>query len=175
MEVERAGTSPAPTVIPVFLVALSLLLVLAFAGTQAGAATHVSTKIPTVTLCDLTSNPKQYDDKVVRLRVSYFFDTTATDDPFYFFYDATCDARERRAAPEFEAMEKEARARAFKLIDKHTRKNSAGTAGRVELVVVGRFSSSRNGYGHLNQHPFGFDVTSVERVRPVAAAAVWPE
>ena len=151
------------------------LLALALAGSLAAAAPDASTRIPTVTLCQLTSVPKQYDGKVVRLRVSYFFDTTATDDPFYFFYDAACGGRERRAAPEFETMEQGARGRAFKLIEKHTRKNDAGTAGRVELVVVGRFSSSENGYGHLGQHPFGFDVTSVERVRPVAVGASWPE
>ncbi len=154
---------------------LMLTLALAFAGVTSGATQDVQAKIPAVELCELTNNPKQYDGKIVRVRVAYFFDTTATDDPFYFFYDSACGGRERRIAPEFETMEKNARARAFKLIEKHTRKNSAGTAGRVDLIVVGRFSSSKNGYGHLNQHPFGFDVTSVERVRPVAADAAWPE
>ena len=154
---------------------LLLTLALALAVPQAGAAQTPSARIQAVGLCELANNPKQYDGKVVRLRVGYFFDTTATDDPFYFLYDSACDGRERRIAPEFETMEKGARARAFRLIEKHTRKNDAGTAGRVELTVVGRFSSSRGGYGHLGQHPFGFDVTKVERVRPVAAGAVWPE
>ena len=156
---------------------LILLLILALApdGVSAGAPPAISEKIPAVELCELTNNPKQYDGKVVRVRVAYFFDTTATDDPFYFFYDSACEGRERRIAPEFETMEKEARARAFRLIEKHTRKNDAGTAGRVELTVVGKFSSSKGGYGHLGQHPFGFDVTNVERVRPIDAGAVWPE
>ncbi|HWT00328.1 MAG TPA: hypothetical protein VN256_08780 [Pyrinomonadaceae bacterium] len=152
-----------------------LTLALAFAVVQAGAAPSVSTKIPTVELCELTHNPKQYDGKTVRLRAAYFFGTTATDDPFYFFYHSACEGRERRIAPEFETMEKGARARAFRLIEKHTRRNQAGTAGRVEIIVVGRFRSSKGGYGHLGQHPFGFDVTSVERVRPVDPEAVWPD
>ena len=153
----------------------SLLLALAAAGVAAGTPPAVAEKIPAVELCELTNNPKQYDGKTVRLRVAYFFDTTATDDPFYFFYDMACNGRERRAAPEFETMEKGARARAFKLIERRARKNQAGTAARVELIVVGRFSSSKGGYGHLGQHPFGFDVTSVERVRAVPAGAAWPE
>ena len=154
---------------------LLAVLALALAGASAVTPTAVAEKIPAVELCELTKNPQQYDGKVVRVRVAYFFDTTATDDPFYFFYDSACEGRERRIAPEFETMEKGARARAFKLMEKHTRKNGAGTAGRVRLIVVGRFSSSKGGYGHLSQHPFGFDVTSVERVRPIDAGAVWPD
>jgi len=160
---------------------LTLFLILAVgaatgisAGTAPAAAPDVSSKMQTVGFCKLTGNAKQYDGKVVRLRVSYFFDTTATDDPFYFFYDPACAGRERRIAPEFETMEAKSRAQAFKLIETHTRRNDAGTAGRVELIVVGRFQASGQGYGHLNQHPFGLDVTSVERVRPIAAGAVWP-
>ncbi|HJU55458.1 MAG TPA: hypothetical protein VJ715_12830 [Pyrinomonadaceae bacterium] len=154
---------------------LFLILALAPAGISAGTPPNAPAKIPAVELCELTHNPKLYDGKIVRLRVAYFFDTTATDDPFYFFYHSACEGRERRIAPEFETMEKGARERAFKLIEKHTRKNSAGTAGRVEMTVVGRFNSSKGGYGHLGQHPFGFDVTSVERVRPIDPDAVWPD
>jgi hypothetical protein len=157
------------------LLILSLILALAAAGVQAGAHAAAPAQIPSVGLCELTHNPKQYDGQVVRVRVAYFFDTTATDDPFYFFYDSACEGRERRIAPEFETMEKGARARAFRLIEKHTRRNGAGTAGRVWLTVVGKFSSSGGGYGHLGQHPFGFDVTRVERVRPIDAGAVWPD
>jgi hypothetical protein len=153
---------------------LALLAALAAAGILAGAPTDVSTKVETIGFCRLTADPQRYDNKTVRVRVSYVFDTTMTSDPFYFIYDPDCAGRERRASPEFETMNAEARARAFKLIETRASRNSAGTMARVELVLVGRFSSSKKGYGHLGQHPFGFDVTRVERVIPIPESAAWP-
>ena len=155
------------------LLPLALLAAVA-AGVLTSAAPDASTKIETVGFCRLTDNPKEYDNKTVRVRVSYLFDTTMTDDPFYHFYDPTCASSERRAAPDFETMDDQARARAFKLIETRASRNSAGTMARVELVVVGRFSSSKKGYGHLGQHPFGFEVTRVERVNTIPESTPWP-
>ena len=131
-----------------------------------------SSKIPTVSYCDLIKNARAYDKKIVRVRAIYFSGFEKI-----YLYDDRCEANQPPSAPENvpaetwaqfdKSFETKGDSAAAKL------NNQLNNFGRKDVTVVGKFYSTGedgdqnapNRFGHLNCCRFQFSIMRVENVR----------
>ena len=130
-----------------------------------------SSKIPTVTYCDLIKNARDYDKKIVRVRAIYFSGFEKI-----YLYDNRCETNELPSADETVPSETWAeRDKSFvsKGDSAETKLNrQLDGFGRKDVTVVGRFySTNENGdegapnlFGHLNCCRFQLSIMRVESV-----------
>lgn len=127
-------------------------------------------KIPLLSYCDLIANPELHDNKIVRVKVSYY-----TGFEGGFFYDLACDEVDKRAYSAFYCDDE----KACKKLRETLNKSLTGNVleGRVELVIVGRFRGP-GAYGktHPLQEGFRFqlDVNRIEKTITIPSNTPWP-
>jgi hypothetical protein len=129
-------------------------------------------KIPTVTYCDLVSQPARYDRKIVRVRAVYY----TTFEKMYLF-DNRCETGAPPEAPE--KVPAETWAEWDKLFvskgDSDEAKLNRGLNGfgRKDATLIGRFNSTSgeadapNRFGHMNCCRFQFQILRVEKITDI--------
>ena len=130
-----------------------------------------SSKVPTVTYCDLIKNAAEYDRKIVRVRAIYFnaFERT-------YLYDERCEIGQPPTAPE--KVPAETWAEWDKTLvtkgdsDEAKLNLQLNGFGRKDVTVIGRFNSTNaqsdanapNLFGHLNCCRFQFQIVHLEKL-----------
>jgi hypothetical protein len=172
--------------------AQTFLILFLLAGSSVAQSPALSpiADVPTVSYCDLIRNASSYDKKEVRVRAIYAVGFEAS-----FLYDSACSgkaAAENRVWVEFsDVYEKSSKPEVVKKFDrllKPLSKANRYDAGRVEIVVVGKFDGVRQtgelklkdrvltfsvGYGHLDSYDYQITVESIEEVKSVPKNAPW--
>jgi hypothetical protein len=152
------------------------VIFLALTGNLAAQEQKPSEKIPTVSYCDLISKPVFYDNKVVRVRATYFaaFETSA-------MYDLACERKD--TSVKFDTWIQQSTAREIwkefeRLTDVTNDDGINYNDRRVEVLWIGLFQGIRptykidgqtfnSGFGHLNSYKFQFTVQNIEEVKEI--------
>jgi hypothetical protein len=130
-----------------------------------------SSKIPTVTYCDLIKNAAGYDRKIVRVRAIYFnaFERS-------YLYDERCEIDQPPTAPEIVPAETWAewdKSLVTKGDSDQAKLNlQLNGFGRKDVTVIGRFNSTNaqgdanapNLFGHMNCCRFQFQIMRLEKL-----------
>lgn len=130
-----------------------------------------SSKIPTVSYCDLIKNAADYDKKIVRVRAIYFSDFEKE-----YLYDDRCESSQSPSAPE--KVPAETWAEWDKTFvskgdsDEAKLNRQLNGFGRKDVTVVGMFHSTNeqgdpdapNLFGHMNCCHYQFSVMRVESI-----------
>jgi hypothetical protein len=153
------------------------LAAFAFAGCQSSSSTIPPTSLvehpspvvipegPTVAFCDLVSNPKLYDKKMVRMQA-----IAVGTSELQFLYDPECNGKEAWIDLEFDSQE--TLEKVWPLLDFSLGRHAPR---RAKVTVVGQFDGpNKEGYGHLNSFRFHFRVMAVEKAEAVPAAVPGP-
>ena len=177
----RAAASTQP--FGIYSMTTSILL---FVLMMAGATNQVRGEAPTVAYCDLVTNAASYDQKLVRVKVTYIVGFEAS-----VMYDLAC--RTKDAWVDFDpVVEPSTDRKIMKRFRKLANAKPEITRGgginyverRVEVVWVGRFRGIKPtqtignrsysfGFGHLNAFDYQFDVQRIGSVRTVPAGMPW--
>lgn len=124
-------------------------------------------EVPTVSYCDLITNPQAYSGKMVRIKASYFSGRHTG-----FFYDLDCDGVTKRTHAVLSCNDEEFCKKLVGIID------GALISGRAELTVVGKFKGL-GGYGKLSPSAEGFrfelEFNKIEKASGIPASVPWPE
>jgi hypothetical protein len=163
----------------------ALLLIVAGLTCEAQ-ETKIAEGIPTVAYCDLIREPAMYDQKVVRVKVTYIVGFEAS-----VMYDLACGRKDTWV--EFDpASETSTNPKVLKRFRRMANAQAERTRGgginyptrRVEVVWVGRFQGIKRtqtfggqsrsfGFGHLNGFDYQFNVQRIEEVKAVPASVPW--
>ena len=124
-------------------------------------AAQVPKHVPSISFCDLVSNPAYYNGKIVRLKVRYLIGPETR-----VIYDQRCDGQ---AWVDFDSVfeactNKSVRARLQHPDYPNIGDFQSGT-WESELVTVGMFLYHERGYGHLNAYKYKFHMKWIEKVR----------
>jgi len=165
------------------LIAALILLYLPVCLMQAYSTQTPQEQIPTVSYCDLLSNPEKYDKKTVRVKALYIrgFEVSTLDDP-------ECKPN-KSIWVEFDSASRQCtKAKTQKEYDRvfyPPRKKKKGVIERpgperAELTIVGQFNGPKpgiaigtegkrilTGYGHMNGFDYQFVIYCIEEVKPV--------
>lgn len=142
-----------------FRLILCVLIVCPFLGgaalSQKPASGAVRSEQPVLDFCDVVRDPAKYDGKVVRVRGIYRYSFEVSE-----LAGAGCLGKARRAW----VSQGDASCPNSKSI------GGEEFYGRlVDIVAVGKFSSTGGHFGHLGEYPFQLQITCVE------SATVMPE
>ena len=142
--------------------------------------------IPTVAYCDLVREPASYDQKIVRVKVTYVVGFEAS-----IMYDLTCSRKDTWVR--FESVSETATNRSVlqkfrRLSDATPERTRDGGINyptrRVEVVWLGRFEGVKPaqkigeqtfslGFGHQNYYDYQFNVQRIEKVNPISKDVPW--
>ena len=136
---------------------LTLLIVL-FAGSHQQQPVE-STSIPTVSYCELISNPKSYAWKTVRVKATYEWGFE-----WQFLYDRECINRDNRAW--IETVDEDQLCAVAKRNFKKL-KDKAFT-NKADVVVIGTLYAE-GGYGHLNGYKYQFVISCLESAKQISS------
>jgi hypothetical protein len=106
---------------------------------------------PTVLFCDLTHNPRQYNNQVIRTTA------TAITDHFENAYLFSSDCNKKESYAHFRVATDEVR----EAIDTALGPYRKGLVTMANVTIVGRFSSGKR-YGHLDAYRHEFMIQRVE-------------
>lgn len=113
----------------------------------------IRSNIPTVNYCDLIRNPKSYDQKEVRVRAVFQVGYEWQE-----LYCLECFDLEKRTWVEFsEDFESRTQSTIAKKV--------SGTDQTLAVVLVGKFYSSDERYGHMGAYRFKLVVDRVEKAK----------
>jgi hypothetical protein len=137
---------------------------------QSTQSSESSEKIPTVPFCDLVARPELYDNKVVRVRASYFANFESD-----MFYDLKCNNKENYVWPILDCDTDES-CKAMRDILNKNLEGDPFSGMRVELVMVGRLKRAKSGhrYGVQDGFRLGFAVTRIEQAIPIPSKTPMP-
>jgi len=165
----------------------ALLLVFFLTGLMRVGAWQVPTKAQerneVVSLCELTSDWKKYDDKVVRIKAIYRAGAETSE-----VYDIDCPDSDHVAwvPPNLAKMAPS------DMVGKMSQ--LLQSSGRAQIVAVGEFNGPKkvaipagtspglaatlqaadSRYGHQNGWDFQFVISKIEKVEPVPSSDPWP-
>ena len=130
---------------------LSLMLLLAGGPVCTPIAGDLPSPVPTISYCELQSNPELFLNKPVRLRAIYVFGFEWQE-----FDSAQCQAKHRIWVEIADSVENRSTFQGKRWL------RSADDAGTFGLVVRGRLTGSNGGFGHLNAYDCLFVIDCVE-------------
>lgn len=120
---------------------------------------HYKSYVPTVTFCELISNPSQYNNKIVRIKATLFVNSETAS-----LYDKTCNSTNVATWVEFDPSYKKDNKSSLELNNALCRKTPC-SLGEANVTLIGRFhQANENGYGHLNDYDFLFEIIKVEEI-----------
>ncbi len=168
--------APSAMVTVLLLLCATALVVAGDAQRRHKPVVKPSSKVPTVSFCELISRPELYDKKIVRTEA-----ISAIGMESQVLYDPQCSTEERRVwvthDAAWEKADKKLQAAYLALLfDENNNRIPRGRSGRAKAVLTGRFeASNKNGYGHLNQYRFQFAIMGIEKVERVPEdVPYWP-
>jgi hypothetical protein len=162
---------------------LICLLIAASATGARQTSTTAPKKLETISLCELTTNWRKYDHKMVRVDGIYSTGAESSE-----IYDPGCSVRDHVAwvPPDLAKMAP------HEMIDKMSQ--LLESTGRAQIVAIGEFDGPKkvdippgtspglaatlqaadSHYGHQNGWDFQFVISTIEKVEPARADAPWP-
>jgi hypothetical protein len=167
------------------VIAISFLL-LAMSQFARGQEKKTLEDTPNVAYCDLIREPTAYDQKIVRVKVTYIVGFEAS-----IMYDLTCGGKNTwvRFEPVSETATNRSVQKKFqRLTDATPERTSDGGINfpyrRVEVVWLGRFEGVKPaqkigeqtfslGFGHLNGFDYQFNVQRIEEVKAIPRNTPW--
>lgn len=127
--------------------------------TWSPAASAVAQDTPTVALCELVHNPKQFDNKTVRTQAIFFVDSESQA-----LYDPACDNKDTAMWAEYDVSYTFSDEEVKRKLSNLLCQTKPCPSGEAHVTIVGRFEDSNgNGYGHLNGYRFRFVIMRVEQ------------
>ena len=142
--------------------------------------------IPTIAYCDLVRDPTSYNQKIVRVKVTYIVGFEGS-----IMYDLACGRKDTwvRFEPTSETATNQKVLKKFRRLADASPERTRGSGinypvRRVEVVWVGRFQGIKpaqrvgertysSGFGHLNGFDYQFNVQRIEGVRAIPKNVPW--
>jgi hypothetical protein len=122
-----------------------------------------SKKMPTVYFCDLVAHPELYENKIVRVRASYFANFESN-----LLYDLECNSKENHVWFMLDCDTDES-CKAMRDILNKNLEGDPFSGMRVELVIVGQLKRPKSDHrqGMQNGFRLEFAVTRIEQAIPI--------
>ncbi len=131
-------------------------------------------EIPTVSFCELMTNPEKYTDKVIRTEASYIvwwessylYSDACIDAEHKAHNESDCDENDKKCLKDFSAE--------WKKLEPYIRskKNDNDGVSRVKAIFVGRLVGPDT-YGHLGSFKYEFRIQKVGKVTAIPKSATW--
>ena len=120
-------------------------------------------EIADVSLCELLESPEKFDQKLIRVKAIYRYGFEWSE-----FYSLKCSTKKRVWVEGAETKCKNA--------GKVDEMDYAGMGGRtVGVVVVGKFTGEKGGYGHMNSFDYLFRIECFEKAKILDRESYVPE
>ena len=134
--------------------------------------------VPTISYCELINNAEKYDQRFVRVRVTYSISFEQA-----LFFDESCENVRVSWAEFIQASEDNTKAYLLKKLHRLIKRRRLDTPRKAELLIVGKFDGERQisilktpvktftfsiGFGHMNSFDYQLTVLKIEEVKPVA-------
>ena len=156
-------------------IALTTLLAFLAIALPTHSQTAVRSSVPMVNFCRLTETPREFHNKVIRVKAILVMNQTPRvdgGDPF--LYDAACADNSPYVVVEFSPNFRwNAAYTALLRTQKHPHK-SGNT--RASVTLVGQFQASgKREYGHLDWADSQFVIYRIETVSRIRRQTIWPK